>query len=299
MSDKQNVLAAAVFVMAMPAAVHAYVIGGPEYADHSSTGGWNWDTGATTAPLRNALENPNFFGPAGVVKETVVTTVVDMDAADPFAGLDGFIAPWWSNTQSGPYETGIVNFFLGGGDLWVLQDSNGRDGVGDELGVGTVGQTAVTPVNGTAPLFDGPFGIANNVGQGGGEEGFLSEADVLAKNGTIVGRNTENQVIAAFWGPDQYALGAGALIVVADIDMFTSQSTIDGLFGTTFGDTLADLSDNGIFTLNAFAFLATSEDPIGDEVPPDGNGSDVPVPATLALMGLGLAGMGFRHRKKK
>jgi hypothetical protein len=92
--------------------------------------------------------------------------------------------------------------------------------------------------------------VANDVGQGGGEEGFLSEADVLAQNGTVVGRNTENQVIAAFWGPDQYAPGAGALIIVADIDMFTTQAT--------FGVDVGDLDDNGRFALNAFAFLATS-----------------------------------------
>ena len=238
----------------------AYVIGGPEQADHPSSGNWNWDNGATTAPLRNALENPNFFGPTGVVEETVTTVAVDMDSADPFATLDGFIVPWWLNSESAPYQAGIIDFFLNGGDLWLLQDSNGRDGVGDDLGVGTLGQTAITPVNGTAPLFDGPFGTATNVGQGGGQEGFLDEAGVLANNGTIVGRNTEDQVIAAFWGPDQYATGAGALIVVADIDMFTSQATIDGTFGTTFGDTVDDLNDNGIFTLNAFAFLATSEE---------------------------------------
>lgn len=294
MELKKSLLARYAFALAASiwaANAAAYILGGPEAADHSSTGSWNWENGTTTAPLRAALENPNFFGPGGIVEETVTTTVVDMDALNALLGLDGFIVPWWTNTQSAPYNADIVNFFLGGGDLWVLQDSNGRDGVGDALGVGTVGQTAVTPVNGTAPLFDGPFGVANNVGQGGGEEGFLSEADVLGNNGTIVGRNTEDQVVAAFWGPDQYAPGAGALIIVADIDMFTSQATIDGTFGTTFGNTVGELNDNGIFTLNAFAFLATSEEPIG------GGGSPVPTPASIALVGLGLLAMGLRRRK--
>ena len=71
--------------------------------------------------------------------------------------------------------------------------------------------------------------------------------------------------------------------------MFTSQATIDGTFGTTFGDTVDDLNDNGIFTLNAFAFLATSEEPIGNPVP---------LPATLAIFGLGLVALGFTRRRR-
>ena len=259
----------------------AYVVGGPEEADHPSSSVWNWENGPTTAPFRAALEEPNYFGPGGVVEETIFTQTVDMDGLDPFAGLDGFIVPWWLDGEVTPYRNAIRDFFLAGGDLWLMQDSAGRDAMGDLLGIPTVGQTAITPVNGIAPLFDGPFGVANNVQQGGGEEGFVSEADVLANNGTVVGRNTENQVIAAFWGPDQYALGAGALIVVADIDMFTSQAT--------FGTTLGDLNDNGIFALNAFAFLSTSTEPL----------PRVPEPATLLLLGGGMAMLGLRRRGRR
>ena len=74
-------------------------------------------------------------------------------------------------------------------------------------------------VSGGAPLFDGPFGVAANITQGGGEQGFLSQADVIAAGGTIAATNTENQVIAAIWNPGEYAPGSGTLIIVADIDM--------------------------------------------------------------------------------
>ena len=111
---------------------------------------------------------------------------------------------------------------------------------------------------------------------------------MLAANGTVVGRNTENQVIAAFWGAGQYAAGAGALIIVADIDMFTSQATSDGLFGTTFGNDVGDLTDNGRFALNAFAFLSTSTTPL----------PTVPEPATLALFGAGVLLIGARVRRR-
>jgi hypothetical protein len=156
-----------------------------------------------------------------------------------------------------------------------MQDSSGRDGIGAQLGIPTVGQTSITPVNGIAPLFDGPFGIANNVQQGGGEEGYLSTADVLSNNGTIIGQNTENQVIAAAWGAGQWAAGAGSLIIVADIDMFTTRANFD------------PLDDNGVFALNAFAFLATSDQPI-----------DVPNAQSYLLVLFGLGVLSLSRRKK-
>ncbi|GAA6183559.1 hypothetical protein [Aliiglaciecola sp. NS0011-25] len=246
--------------------VQAYLVGGPNSSFQTTNGSYTWDGGVNVSDFRTALENPLYFGAGGVVSESITTMDIIPDAAG-LAGVDGFIAPWWAVSESSAYHADVIDFFLNGGDLWLMQDSSGRDGIGADLGIPTIGQTAISPVNGIAPLFDGPFGVANNITQGGGEEGFLSTADVLNANGSIIGTNTENQVIAAAWGAGQFAAGAGSLIVVADIDMFTTQAQFD------------PLNDNGIFALNAFAFLATSEDPIG--VP------NVPT-VMLIILGIGL-----------
>lgn len=267
-SSMRKFFTLAALVLVPCTASHAYIVGGPTSAVQTSSGSWAWDGGSYVVPFRSALENPVNFGPGGVVEETIVTTNITPDAAG-LATVDGFISPWWLAINSSAYHDDIISFFLGGGDLWLMQDSAGRDGVGAQLGVPTVGQTGVTPVNGIAPLFDGPFGIANNVGQGGGEEGYLSTSDVLDMGGSIIGTNTEDQVIAAAWGAGQWAAGSGALIIVADIDMFTTQATFE------------PLDDNGIFALNAFAFLSGSTDPID---PP----GQVPAPGTFVLLLLGL-----------
>lgn len=256
--------------------VHAtYIVGGPGSALQTNNFDYSWEGGSHVADFRTALENPLFFGAGGIVNETITTVNITPNAAG-LAGVDGFIAPWWSISESNIYHNDVIDFFLNGGDLWLMQDSSGRDGIGAQLGIPTVGQTAITPVNGIAPLFDGPFGIASNVQQGGGEEGYLSTADVLSNNGTIIGTNTENQIIAAAWGAGQWAVGAGSLIVVSDIDMFTTLASFN------------PLDANGIFALNAFAFLATSDEPIGVPNAPS---------AVLLLLGLSLLTYSRRFNK--
>ncbi|WP_165776890.1 PEP-CTERM sorting domain-containing protein [Paremcibacter congregatus] len=274
MFKKILLIKAAVLVMTSftySAANATYIVGGPTANLQTQNGSYRWDGGSFVTDFRNALENPNNFGPTGTVNTTVDTVDVDLSTGN-MSGLDGFLVPWWSSAESAAYDQRIVDFFLAGGDLWLLQDSSGRDGVGALLGLPTVGQTGALPVSGTPLLFDGPFGVATSVTQGGGEEGYLSTQDVLDHSGTVAATNTADQVIAAVWAPGQYAAGAGSLIVVADIDMFTTQADFDAMNG------------NAIFTLNAFAFLATSQ--------------DVPEPASLALLGFGLVSLAFVRRRR-
>ena len=269
----KRIVATTLVLLCYISSSQAYIIGGPAAGLQNLNGSYAWDGGFNLTGFRSALGNPAYFGVGGIVNEAITTVNITPNAAN-LATVDGFIAPWWSISESSSYHNDVINFFLNGGDLWLMQDSSGRDGIGAALGIPTVGQTSITPVNGIAPLFNGPFGIATNVQQGGGEEGFLSTADVLNANGTIIGKNTENQVIAAAWGAGQWAAGAGSLIVVADIDMFTTRARFN------------PLNDNGIFALNAFAFLATSDQPI-----------DVPNAQTylLFLFGIGVLGLSRRN----
>jgi len=269
----RTILVGATMLIAAPAA-HAYVLAGPAAALQPASGPWSWD-GAFNVELRGALQNPAYFGPAGVINETITTVSLNPINAGAFVGVDGFIAPWISVANSAPYEAAVVNFFLAGGDLWLLNDSTGRDGIAELLGVPTIGQNnPVSAVNGGAPLFNGPFGVAVNITQGGGEEGFLSAADVAARGGTVAATNVQGNVIAAIWSPGQYAPGAGALIIVADVDVFTTQASFN------------PLDDNGIFTLNTFAFLQAPPPP-----PP------VPAPGALVLFGLAAAALLSARRR--
>ena len=90
-------------------------------------------------------------------------------------------------------------------------------------------------------------------------------------SGTVVGRNntTPSQVISAYWQPGQYSPGAGALVIVADIDTFSNQTA-----------TYSPLNADGIFALNTTALAA----------------GVVPEPTTVSLMGFGLAAIGVGRR---
>lgn len=263
----------------IPAQAASYVVGGASGSLISDSGSWAWD-GSYLQPFRQALENPANFGPAGVVNRSVTTTTLGAVNAASLSGLSMFVGTWISDAQAAPMQSAVMSFFLSGGDLWLLQDDDGHDGLGDALGLPTSASSG-TVSNGGAPLYSGPFGSAVDVGQLY-LVGQLSEAAVLAKNGTVSGRNAQNQVTSAYWRAGDYAPGAGALFITADIDMIAST---DGLCGNpSCGASYSPLNANGVYALNTLGFLQQNS----------GGGGRVPEPGTLLL--LAAAGLAWRGR---
>jgi MSHA biogenesis protein MshQ len=181
------------------------------------------------------------------VKVTISPTTLSTINATTLSTLNVFMSPWWDNGDSASYNQLVVNYFKAGGNLILLDDSTQQDGVAALLGIPTLGQADGTAENGGIPLFNGPFGIASNVVQSA-QIGYLASSTgtasaITSRGGTVCGTNGSGQVTAACWAPGAYASGAGAMIIVADVDTWTTQASY------------APLNSNGIFALNGTAYV--------------------------------------------
>ena len=263
-----------------PVVQAAYVVGGATQALIPQSSDWAWD-GAFLTGFRGALENPANFGPGGIVNRSISTVNLGTVDAGSLAGVNMFVGTWISDTDAAPISAAVKSFFLGGGDLFLLQDSAGRDALGVSLGIATTLSTGSVS-NGGAPLFNGPFGTAVNVTQLY-EVGKLDPAAIAILGGHIGGVNVDGEVTSAFWKAGEYAPGAGALFVIADIDMI---ATTTGCGLPLCGADYSPLNDNGIYALNTFSFLQQN------------GGNPVPEPGTLVLLGLGLLAVAASRRQK-
>ena len=278
-----GVAALALCGAALQAVAAPYVVGGAAQALITGSGSWAWD-GSYLTGFRAALENPVYFGPTGVVDRSIQTTTLGAVNAGTLAGVNMFVGTWIEDGQAAPMSDAVKSFFLGGGDLFLLQDDSAHDGLGTALGISTSASTGSVS-NGGVPLFSGPFGNATNVSQLY-LVGQLDAAAIAAQNGHVGGTNADGQVTSAYWKAGEYAPGAGSLFIIADIDMI---ATTTACGQPICGGSYDPLNNNGIYALNTFSYLQSQ-----------GGTPPIPEPETYALMlaGLGLMGWMVRRRQR-
>lgn len=225
--------------------IDAYdLIGVPSCA--ISPGGFNFYCGlrGVLFPLISASAAPGAFGPGGTVGRRVAFTEFDTLTPALRARLRAVIVPWIADAEATSYAPDLRAYFLGGGNLWLLQDDAAHDPIGALLGVPTptlaAGPDRTT--NGTAPVYDGPFGVATDVVQRI-NYGSLDAGDVAARGGAIVGTADDSgDIVVAAWDRGDYAPGAGRMVIATDVDAMS-------FFGTPPG--------NRIWSLNTLGYLVT------------------------------------------
>ena len=278
MSLKHLIASAALAACSL--AAQAYTVGGATQSLISASSEWAWD-GAYLTGFRQALENPSNFSPTGIVNRTITTTDLAVLNNATLAGLDMFVGTWVEDSQAAGFSATLRDFFLAGGDVFLLQDDSAHDALGTALGISTTASTGSVS-NGGAPLFNGRFGTATDVTQHYAV-GQLDEAAVLAKNGRVGGRNVEGQVTSAYWKAGDYAPGAGALFIIADIDMIATTDCGLAVCGADY----AAMNANAVYALNTFSFLQEN----------GGNPNPASAPGTLVLAGSALLVLGRLRRK--
>jgi hypothetical protein len=196
--------------------------------------------------------------------------------AGSLATVNGFMVPWWSNSQSSPFHSTLLSAFNSGMDLWILADDASHNALLTALGITSTPANG-TPSNGIAPFFSGPFGAAANTGTSGNFAQF-DTANITSLNGLIGGTNTSGQNTIAYWPRQTFSATSGALLVFSDVDMISNFTAVYA----------PSLNANGILALNSMAWLTTGA-------------AAIPEPSTYALFGVGmvLAGVwGWRRGRK-
>jgi hypothetical protein len=199
--------------------------------------------------LRTALDDPANFGPAGVVDVDFVLDAPGVNVADAssLAGVDVFFTGWVSTSTYTPAErTALLDFVLGGGAVVATTDDELHD-ISDLFGLTLVNSSygTATPTALSSPLVDGPFGVVTQVVFSGNQGIYtsLGPASGIADADGSVPAGPAVAVIA----PGALGAGSGPVVLVADVDVFTTDACafVGGGYAA-----------NDVFVRNLFAWLA-------------------------------------------
>ncbi len=266
--------AVAAVSFALASTVSAATIGGNSSGVAPNSGGWSWD-GIYYSDVRSALEDPTKYGPAGTTGGETVTTV---DLATPDAAglstLDIFVSTWWRDDDAAPYVTDVVDWFLSGGNLFVLADDPDRDSIINVLGLATINGTAnPTTMGGT--IANGSFGAIASVVETG-NVGHFDNATILGLGGEIFGTDANGDATIAGFEAGTFSPTSGRLLIMGDTDLISTYGAAD----------YDALNSNAVLGLNSFEYLLNAPAP-------------VPLPAALPIMMTGLGGLVLMGRRRK
>ncbi len=254
----KHALRAALFGGAIWCAGHAdagdtYTVFGPSAA---ATGDnyYNWSSVAPSylAALYSTLHSTNYFANAyaTVDAKTRAYSFDYLGCCDTIQRADCIISPWWSDADITGYEAFVAayHFLSNGKDLLLFNDDSSHDYIAQYLGIPTLDGGGAS-WTGTGFPIQGPFGNPGTVAAAG-NIGHLDNLSVQASGGQILATNASGQATVAFWDHNDYAPGAGRMLIVTDVD------TVSTAFGLA---SYSPPNANGRFALNLIAGMIGAE----------------------------------------